>query len=177
MALIMVDVEADGPCPGLYSMIEIGAMVVDREMDKTFYGKLAPLDTAGSQLAALNAIGKTIAEIEQYPDPKKTMMGFDTWLKTINTNNNRLSFISDNNGFDWQFVNYYFWKFIERNPFGHSSNNLANTFGGLNHELRESFKHLRKTKHTHHPIDDCRGNVEALLAMVDNYDLMGLDNW
>jgi len=28
-----------------------------------------------------------------------------------------------------------------------------------------TFKHLRKTKHTHHPVDDARGNAEALLAM------------
>ena len=30
-----------------------------------------------------------------------------------------------------------------------------------------TFKHLRKTKHTHHPVDDARGNAEALLAMKD----------
>jgi hypothetical protein len=28
-----------------------------------------------------------------------------------------------------------------------------------------NFKHLRKTKHTHHPVDDARGNAEALLQM------------
>jgi hypothetical protein len=26
-------------------------------------------------------------------------------------------------------------------------------------------KYLRKTKHTHHPVDDAKGNAEALLAM------------
>ena len=29
----------------------------------------------------------------------------------------------------------------------------------------KTFKHLRRTKHTHHPVDDAKGNAEALLAM------------
>ena len=29
----------------------------------------------------------------------------------------------------------------------------------------DNFKHLRKTKHTHNPLDDARGNAEAMLAM------------
>jgi hypothetical protein len=28
-----------------------------------------------------------------------------------------------------------------------------------------NFKHLRRTMHTHHPVDDARGNAEAMLAM------------
>jgi hypothetical protein len=34
-------------------------------------------------------------------------------------------FVSDNNGFDWQFINWYFWHFTGANPFGHSSTNLG----------------------------------------------------
>ena len=29
----------------------------------------------------------------------------------------------------------------------------------------ENFKHLRQTQHTHNPVDDARGNAEAMLAM------------
>jgi hypothetical protein len=29
----------------------------------------------------------------------------------------------------------------------------------------ENFKHLRKTAHTHNPVDDAMGNAEALLEM------------
>ena len=31
--------------------------------------------------------------------------------------------------------------------------------------MGKNFKHLRETKHTHDPIDDVRGNAEAMLAM------------
>ncbi len=34
-----------------------------------------------------------------------------------------------------------------------------------------SFKHLRKTEHTHHPVDDARGNAEALLQIKEEYGL------
>jgi hypothetical protein len=34
-----------------------------------------------------------------------------------------------------------------------------------------SFKRLRKTKHTHHPVDDARGKAEAMLQIKDQYDL------
>jgi hypothetical protein len=30
-----------------------------------------------------------------------------------------------------------------------------------------SSKHLRRTRHTHHPVDDARGNAEALLHMKE----------
>ncbi len=34
-----------------------------------------------------------------------------------------------------------------------------------------NFKHLRKTKHTHHPVDDARGNAEALLLIIEKCGL------
>jgi len=33
---------------------------------------------------------------------------------------------------------------------------------GLNQEWKRKY---RKTKHTHHPVDDAKGNAEALIAM------------
>jgi hypothetical protein len=30
-----------------------------------------------------------------------------------------------------------------------------------------NFKHLRKTAHTHHPVDDSRGNADALLELKE----------
>lgn len=40
MPYIMVDIESDGPIPGDYSMISLGAVLVDTTLDKTFYGQL-----------------------------------------------------------------------------------------------------------------------------------------
>jgi len=40
MNYISVDIEADGPIPGDYSMISFGAVIVNENLDKSFYGKL-----------------------------------------------------------------------------------------------------------------------------------------
>jgi hypothetical protein len=80
-------------------------------------------------------------------------------------------FVSDNNGFDWQFINWYFHHFTGANPFGFSSTNLGSFYNGLVGAMTKNFKHLRKTRHTHHPVDDAKGNAEALLAMRDEMGL------
>jgi hypothetical protein len=39
----MVDVEADGPIPGDYSMISLGAIVIDSKFDKAFFAQIKPI--------------------------------------------------------------------------------------------------------------------------------------
>ena len=162
MSYIMVDVEADGPIPGDYSMISFGAVVVEPSLTKNFYGQLRPISEKWIP-QALAVSGHTRAETLDFTEPKTVMQDFATWLEQ--TVGNRLMFISDNNGFDWQFINWYFHHFLGRNPFGFSSTNLGSLYKGLVKDVAKSFKHLRKTKHTHHPVDDAMGNAEALLAM------------
>jgi hypothetical protein len=43
MTYIMVDVESDGPVPGDYSMIALGAVVVDSTLNYKFSAKLRPI--------------------------------------------------------------------------------------------------------------------------------------
>ena len=38
MTYVMVDIEADGPIPGDYSMVCLGAVVVEPTLERTFYG-------------------------------------------------------------------------------------------------------------------------------------------
>lgn len=162
MPTIMVDVEADGPIPGDYSMIALGAVVVEDGLDRTFYGRLKPISDKWLP-EALVVSGFSREETLTFDDPKTVMESFAGWLKQVS--NNQPRFVSDNNGFDWQFVNWYFHHFTGANPFGHSSANLGSLYKGLVRDAFQNFKHLRKTKHTHHPVDDAKGNAEALLAM------------
>ena len=162
---IVVDVEADGPCPGLYSMVSLGAVRLDRDLKTTFYGRCAPLLHAGFEPAALAISGTTREEHLRYPCAEETMIAFREWL-TANCAT-RPVFISDNPAFDWQFVNYYFHLLCGGNPFGFSARRIGDLFAGMSRNVSASWKHLRKTRHSHHPVDDARGNAEALLAMVD----------
>jgi hypothetical protein len=38
-------------------------------------------------------------------------------------------------------------------------------------DMTKNFKHLRKTIHSHHPVDDVRGNAEAFLYLKDEMGL------
>lgn len=168
MAFIMVDVETDGPIPGDYSMISFGAVLVNEQLDKTFYGRLKPISDKFLP-DALAVSGHSRAETLTFDEPKKVMTDFKNWIEI--SCSDRPIFISDNNGFDWMFVCWYFHHFIGTNPFGFSSQNLGSLYKGLVKDTFKTFKHLRKTKHTHHPVDDAKGNAEALLILKQEFDL------
>lgn len=164
----MVDVESDGPIPGDYSMISFGAVLVNEQLDTSFYGQLRPISEKFIP-DALAVSGFSREETLTFEDPAKVMRDFSEWLK-LNCKD-RIVFISDNNGFDWMFICWYFHHFIGTNPFGHSSQNLGSMFKGVVKDTFQNFKHLRKTAHTHHPVDDAKGNAEALLSIKAQYGL------
>lgn len=168
MAWISVDVEADGPIPGDYSMVCFGAVVVERGFSRTFYGKLRPVSQKWDP-AALAVSGFSRDDHLAFDDPKEVMVRFAAWLASLATK--RLVFVSDNNGFDWSFVNWYFHHFLGKNPFGFSSQNLGSLYKGLVKDTFQTFKHLRRTKHTHDPVDDAKGNAEALLHLKEHLGL------
>ena len=162
MSWIVVDVEADGPIPGEFSMICFGAVVVDEKLDRTFYGEVAPISER-TNLAAAAISGISRAKHETFETPANVMPRFADWI-TANTKG-RPIFVSDNPAFDWQWINYYFHKYTGANPFGYSARRIGDLYCGMERNVYAQWKHLRKTKHTHHPVDDARGNAEALLAM------------
>ena len=168
MSYFMVDVETDGPIPGDYSMIEIGAIVVDETLEKTFYAKIRPISEKYIT-ESLSISGYSREETLLFDDPLSIMRLFSEWIAS-NTQGKPL-FISDNNGFDWMFICWYFHHFLHENPFGYSSINLGSLYKGVVKDMTKSFKHLRKTNHSHNPVDDVRGNAEALLAIRNDLEL------
>lgn len=162
MPIVVVDVESDGPIPADYSMICFAAVLVDDTLDQSFYGQLRPISEQWIP-EALVVSGFSREETMQFADPETVMQNFAVWV--AEHCGSRPLFFSDNNGFDWQFINWYFHHFLGSNPFGHSSVNIGSLYKGLVGDMFQNFKHLRKTPHTHHPLDDVRGNAEALLYM------------
>ena len=168
MSYIMVDIESDGPIPGDYSMICFGAVAVEPGLERTFYGQLRPISEKFVP-ESLAVSGFTREQTLQFPEPATVMQNFADWLRGVSRD--RPMFISDNNGFDWQFINWYFHHFTGENPFGFSSTNLGSLYKGLVKDTSQNFKHLRRTKHTHHPVDDAKGNAEALLTKKEQMGL------
>lgn len=168
MSYIVVDIEADGPIPGDYSMICFGAVIVDENLDKTFYGQLKPI-SENFNPEALAISGFSRNETLEFNDPKNVILEFEKWIQ--NNSKGKPIFISDNNGFDWMFICWYFHHFIQRNPFGYSSRRISDLYCGLVKDTFAQWKHLRKTTPTHDPIDDAKGNAEVLLYMKNEMGL------
>jgi len=168
MSYIMVDVESDGPIPHKYSMVCFGAIVVEPSLSRTFYGKTKPISDLWIP-EALAVSGFSREEHLTFNDPKEVMERFAQWIGQNSAGRPR--FVSDNNGYDWQFINFYLHWFVGQNLFGHSSTNLGSLYKGLVKDDFQNFKHLRRTSHTHHPVDDAKGNAEAMLHLKDQMGL------
>ena len=162
---IVIDVETDGPLIGTNSMVCFGAVILDRELNKTFYGQMRPV-TEHFEERALKISGYSRKQHEAFPNPAMTMSQFSQWIKH-HASDRKIHFFSDNNGFDFAWMNYYFLRYIGINPFGHSSRNIRDLFTGFMKDPRYRWQKHRNTPHTHHPVDDAKGNAEALLWLID----------
>lgn len=77
-------------------------------------------------------------------------------------------FVSDNPAFDWQWVAAEFARAGIVNPFGFSARRIGDYSAGLKRNWKDanSWKKYRKTKHDHNPVNDARGNAEALWHLL-----------
>ena len=164
MGLIFVDCEAWGGCPATGQLTEFGA--VSYETMQTFHGVL--VNAAPSiENSAIPMAGRRLQDIEMTP----VFEDFNDWLLKqkgqVPGSGGSLLFISDNPAFDWQWINDGFYRTLGYNPFGHSARRIGDYYAGLVGDFRAAskWKKLRITKHTHHPVDDAMGNVEAFRRM------------
>lgn len=96
---------------------------------------------------------------------ENTFRKFAEWLGQFD---GRSVFVSDNPAYDWQWINFYFWKHLGHNPFGHSARRIGDFYAGLVGDFYAAsrWKKLRITKHDHNPVNDAMGNVEAFARML-----------
>ncbi|MBX3091492.1 MAG: 3'-5' exonuclease [Cryobacterium sp.] len=128
--LISVDVETAGPNPSNYSMLSIGACLVD-DPAMSFYIELKPVNDAMTT-EALSISGLTIEHLEeQGVDPAEAMQHFDAWISGAVNDDEVPIFVGFNAAFDWMFVCDYFERFLGRNPFGHSAIDIKSFYLGM----------------------------------------------
>lgn len=168
---VIVDVEADGPYPGDFSMVCFGAVLLS-DLDKTFYGETYPISEQ-YQKYTLSISGITREQHLTFPQPSETMKKFAEWLQSLNSTEAPI-FIADNPAFDFAFISYYFHRFYGHNPFGWSGRRIGDIWAGCVQDVRKPWKQLRETKHTHNPVDDAMGNAQALRKMIASYKIKPL---
>jgi len=171
MSYVVVDVEADGRIPYKYSMVCFGAVIVEDGLKKTFYGKVKPISKEWVP-DALAISGFSREQHEKFDEPVKVMKDFADWLQK--NSKGKPTFISDNVAFDWMWICWYFEMYYGSNPFGFSGRRIGDLYCGLMKDAgvnKDWKRKYRITKHTHNPVDDAKGNAEALLAFRDKLGL------
>ena len=166
----VLDVESDGPCPSLYNMINFGLVNV---FDPTIShgGFIIPPDVFnhGGIPAARDVSGVSWKQQMLLPTKNLSdvMMDAQEFLTSV-SDSDRVTIWSDNPAFDWQFWNYYCWKYNGENVAGFSARRIGDMDAGRRKEPfnTNAWKKRRVTDHTHNPVDDARGNVEALRWII-----------
>ena len=80
MSLYVVDVEADGPIPGKYSMVSFGAVLVEPGLGRTFYGRTRPISDAFlPEALAISGIARE--EHLRHDEPAEVMESFERWIR------------------------------------------------------------------------------------------------
>lgn len=168
MSLISFDVEASGPSPVTADIVSVGFVVIDGKFDRTFFGEARPENSFFDQ-GAYDSIGLTRAEHESYAMSQVELAhSLNEWQSNIGSNG-RHTLVSDNPAFDWQFVSGLFARAGLVNPFGWSARRIGDFALGLsgNFHGKQTWKRLRDTRHTHNPVDDAKGNAEALWKLMN----------
>jgi DNA polymerase III epsilon subunit-like protein len=127
---ISVDVESSGPIPGEYSLLSIGACSIYMP-EKMFQCELQPA-SAKHDPEALAVTGLSIAHLEKNGTPAvQAMQQFEGWLEScLTSQEEKLVFVGFNASFDWSFINYYFHKYLGRNPFGFAALDIKALYMG-----------------------------------------------
>lgn len=159
---VVLDVEADGPCPGLYNMISFGLVSV-ADPNLSYLGEVSPVLDHGGIDAAREVSGVSFEAQQRYRGADVVMAEARDWLGSI-AGGKRIVIWSDNPAFDWQYWNYYCYRFGGENPAGFSARRIGDLDAGRRNEPlnTNAWKKRRETDHTHNPVDDARGNAEAL---------------
>lgn len=171
---VSVDVETSGPVPGEYSLLSIGACLVD-EPETSIYLELKP-DGVAYDPEAMAVTGLDLDKLERDGIvPKEAMRMFEQWLNSSCRPGHKVVFLGLNAPFDWSFINYYFHKYLGSNPFGFTAIDMKAYFmgsEGCSWKETKSSQMANKLKPrgapTHNALDDARFQAELFTLMISD---------
>lgn len=180
---ISVDIEADGPIPGPYSMLSLGAAVAgvqdadgftaaDPE-ERTFYRELRPIsEEFVPEALAVSGLDRERLGREGR-EPAAALTEFTGWVREVSAGSQPVM-CGYPASYDWTFLYWYLIRFTGASPFGHSGcldmKTLYAAKAGL--PLRAVAKGtmprelLSRRRHTHHALDDAVEQAELFANLM-----------
>ncbi len=127
---VSVDVETSGPFPERYSLLTIGACLVDAP-ERGFYIELKPAKTQVLD-SALRVSELSVERLaREGMAPALAMQQFSEWLRKVAPAPERPIMVAYNAPRDWAFINHYFLEYLGENPFGQSAIDIKAFYMGL----------------------------------------------
>ncbi|MEV5915024.1 3'-5' exonuclease [Streptomyces chartreusis] len=181
---ISVDIEADGPIPGPYSMLSIGAAVAGVQdgdgftaadpKERTFYRELRPIgEEFVPEALAVSGLDRERLKAEG-SEPVVALTEFSDWVREVSAGAQPVM-CGYPASYDWTFLYWYLIRFTGASPFGHSGcldmKTLYATKAGL--PLRAVAKGtmprelLSRRRHTHHALDDAVEQAELFANLME----------
>lgn len=169
---ICVDVETAGPIPGEFALLSIGACTIPQPR-KTFYVELKPDKPAFSE-EALSISHLSMEELSKNGiEPRQALLDFERWIFSAVPQGAKPIFIAFNAPFDWMFVNDYFIRYLDRNPFGHSALDIKAFYMGLagvsweETSMKQVIHHFSgQSLLTHHALQDAIDQADLFEKML-----------
>lgn len=133
---ISVDVETDGPCPGIHSMLSFGAAAytVDKKIVGTFTRNLHKLDGCVEDPDTMkwwDTQPEAWSRCRRSPQLAiEAMEAFDVWLNWITEGHNNMILVAAPLMFDGAWINYYLHRFVGKSKFGYSGLDLQSWVSG-----------------------------------------------
>jgi len=184
---VSCDIEANGPCPGLFSMFSFGlaAFTIEKRLVGTFSRNLEVLEDAGidertmnwwSQAEQIEAFRKSRTDLVH---PRIAMTECKAWLESMRAFGKPIV-VGAPSGFDFTFMYYYFQRFLNESPIGFASLDLRSYAAAV---MKRQYRHVGKRQypaewideglpHTHVALDDAIEQGCILINMMrDNLSL------
>ena len=164
---ISIDIEADGPIPGDFSMSSIGACVIG-DPKISFYREFKPISNKFvPEAMKVSGLDRDLLILNGI-DPKVAMQQFADWLDKVCGIVGRPVFVAFNATFDWMFVHWYFIHFLGKDPFGISGWDIKAYYAGIAKKefwtdtSKKNFdkEFLSTQPHTHNALDDAWEQAE-----------------
>jgi hypothetical protein len=174
---VSTDIEADGPIPGIYSMLSFASVAFNEDGEEigTFTRNLATLPDARQDPDTMEW-WKTQPEAweacrKDQVSPTLAMFDYVKWVEGLP---GKPVFVAYPAGFDFLFVYWYLMRFGGKSPFSFSALDIKTfAMARLGCGYRQATKRNMpkawfegQPKHTHVALDDARGQGMLFLAML-----------
>jgi hypothetical protein len=186
-AYFSVDIENDGPVPGMHSMSSFALVYAGRyehgeplptpgSDSPSFYRELKPIsEEFDRETSAVSGLDRNVLKTEG-SDPADAMRDAATWIASV-AGDAKPVLVGYPLGFDWMWLTWYFLRFNGESPFGHSGGYDVKTAFAAKSGLPVSLcgrsklpQELTPTReHTHNALDDALHQAECF-ANVANWN-------